>query len=255
MPRLVFEIRYDGSGYAGWQKQSGNLPTVQGDIERALSILARTPVTITGAGRTDKGVHASQTFFHADIPRETVLSAGFARSMRGLLGNDIQLNAVYEVSSDFHARFDALSRTYQYFFSFKPDVFKKNYEWQIRQKLCNPDAMIKTARAFNGDHDFACYSKYNPDVAHTRCVIVHSKIQKIDAMSFTFEITANRFLHSMVRMLTGALVKLGTGMWSEEYVLQKLHKPQSDKTSFSAPAHGLFLKEVHYDQARWVQLL
>lgn len=250
MPRLVFEIRYDGSRFAGWQKQPGGILTIQGEIERALSVLARHPVSIIGAGRTDKGVHARQMFFHTDLSLE-LLDAGFLRSMRGLLGNDIQLMTIHEVHDTFHARFDALSRTYMYYFSFKTDVFTKAYQWQLNQKCIHPITMVSLANLFEGNHDFSSFSKYNPDVANTRCSIFHSQLMEIDALNFVFEIKANRFLHSMVRMLTGALIKVGTGAWSQDYVVQKLNNTTTDTSSFAAPPHALFLNEIHYDRSSW----
>lgn len=243
--RFVIEIAYDGSQYNGWQKQAGQ-PTIQGEIEKALATIFRQPISIMGSGRTDTGVHAKQQFAHFDLKNfSSINNDDVTRSLRGLLPNDIIIKQIQQTSPEFHARFDAKARQYQYQVSQEYNVFQDKYCWVVLIPL-NISHMDEAAKMLNGEIDFETFSKNNPDVNHTKCLIEFCNWKLSDNGQLILSIKANRFLHHMVRSLVGTMVEIGKGKLSIQEFNDMLKIPNRSKCKFTAPPHALFLERVFY---------
>lgn len=243
--RYVIEVAYDGSNYHGWQKQSDDR-TIQGEIEKALSIIFRENVEIMGSGRTDAGVHAEQQYAHFDLPASVkVDSHATLHSLRGIVPHDILVKSIKAVNPDFHARFDAKSRQYRYQIGLKNDVFTDRYTWIVRNNL-NIELMQNAVALLTGELDFAAFSKFNPDVLNTRCKIDFCKLEIVSGERLFFYVKANRFLHHMVRQLAGTLVEIGRERISIEEFRDMFESPGHGRYTVSAPAHALFLEIVEY---------
>jgi tRNA pseudouridine38-40 synthase len=253
MPRYAFVLQYNGSNYAGWQKQHQQA-TVQGEIERAFEILFNLHIPIVAAGRTDAGVHARQMVFHAEIDQVISDAKKVLKSLRGLTPKDILVQQIYLVKDDFHARFDALSRQYSYTFTDRLDLFKNQFEWVIRSGLPHRQAMLESPVLFEGIHDFASFSKQNPDLLNSNCEVFRCVIYEYSPAVYTLEIEANRFLHSMVRCITGVLVQIGQGKCTAEMIRERLSVPDFKSPRFLAPPHALFLDKVNYDTSTWTEI-
>lgn len=245
--RFLIDLSYDGSQYCGWQKQP-NETTIQGELEKALSILFKSDIEIMGSGRTDSGVHAEHQVAHFDAPYTPDLDASrLLHSLRGLLNHDILVSAIKPVNPEFHARFDALSRQYRYQISTDFNVFRDRYTWVVKD-LEEIEEMNHTASLFTGEHDFSSFCKQNPDVNHNRCVIIESKLIQYSQTEWHYHIRANRFLHHMVRSIVSAIVLVGRGKVDSSEVLNWLNHPDKSNFSVKAPSHALFLEKVLYSE-------
>jgi tRNA pseudouridine38-40 synthase len=243
--RYVIEIGYDGSQYNGWQKQPGQ-PTIQGEIENALTTIFRQPISIMGSGRTDTGVHAKQQFAHFDLNSFPAFKKeDIIRSLRGLLPHDILVKDIQQMKPEFHARFDALARQYRYQISQEHNVFQDKYSWVVHSPM-NKSHLDEAATLLTGELDFGTFSKNNPDVNHTRCIIEYCKWVSSDDNQIIFTIKANRFLHHMVRSLVGTMVEIGKGNLTILEFNDMLNEPNRTKCKFTAPPHALFLDRVYY---------
>jgi len=241
MPRVKLIIEYDGYGFNGWQSQK-NQPTIQDSIESALVTVFREQIRITGSGRTDSGVHARNQVAHADIPEMDLLR--LKRSLNGLIPEAIVIKDIRECSSDFHARYDAVSRRYRYYISRVPTAINRTYMWQTFFPL-NYVLMQLGATRLTSVTDFKSFCKTGSSVKHYQC-----NIRKC-TWNFTrdvaiFEIIANRFLHGMVRAIVGTLIEMGRGQLRlDEF--EKIIKARDRRTvRYSVPPQGLVLEEVVY---------
>ncbi|MCH8525523.1 MAG: tRNA pseudouridine(38-40) synthase TruA [Balneolales bacterium] len=250
MPRYAFVLQYDGSMFSGWQKQPGH-STIQADIEQAFSIISGSEISVVGSGRTDAGVHAHAMVFHADLHFDILNPQKFLKSINALTSRDILFQEIYHVDSNFHARFDAGSRRYEYHFTTRPDVFNSKYKWVLRAELTHLDSMREAGKLMEGTHDFASFCKNNPDVNNTKCNVFESKLTAHDEYNYIYTVEANRFLHSMVRCLVGSIVQVGQGKLYLGDLLQRLNQPNILNPKYLAPAHALFLNRVNYDTATW----
>lgn len=242
MRNLKLLIEYDGTNYSGWQRQE-NGPTIQGEIERALSQILQQSVNVIGAGRTDAGVHArGQT---ANVQTNATLQLyEIKHGLNALLPEDIVIHTVEEVSSEFHARYSAKERCYSYSITRTPVALLRNYSWYVKYAL-NIDPMRWASAAILGTHDFESFCKANSDVEHYRCTILSASWQAEETM-LTFTIRADRFLHGMVRALVGTIVDVGRGYISLEDFLDILSKKNRSAAGMAAPAKGLVLEQVIY---------
>jgi tRNA pseudouridine38-40 synthase len=239
--RYLLELSYNGSNYQGWQIQpNGN--TVQGVLNNAISVITRKEVETMGCGRTDTGVHARQYFAHFDT--DEALPERFLRSLNGILPNDIAVHDVRLVSSDFSARFNAISRTYEYHMIFEKDPFLQNLAVRWYQPL-DIDAMNLACRELIGEQDFACFSKVNTDVKHYECNVLSAQWFYRDNI-LVFEVTANRFLRNMVRAMVGTLIQVGESRSTVDQFKEILESKDRTKAGVSVPAHGLYLVSVNY---------
>ncbi len=243
MRNIKLVVEYDGTDFVGWQiQQQGR--TVQQEITSILRQILQEDVNVIGAGRTDSGVHARGQVanFRTNSPLtpETLLNA-----LNGLLPRDICIHAAEEVPEEFHARFDAKERTYRYFIAPRPTAIDRRYSWFSKYTL-DIGVMNTCAKLLEGEHDFCSFSKLNPELSHSRCIVASSHWFESNGM-FVYEIQANRFLHGMVRTLVGTMVHVGRSYRTFDEFRKILNSRERSEAGMSAPPHGLFLESVRYD--------
>ena len=195
--RYFIEIAYNGKNYFGWQRQPKQM-SVQQVIEESLSTLLREDIKITGAGRTDAGVHAKQLFAHFDFEAINNTKALVFR-INSFLPKDISVVNIFQVKDNAHARFDAVAREYEYVISLRKDPFSQDFAYQLN-KIPDVDLMNKTAELLFNHIDFQCFSRSKTDVKTYNCVISKARWELIDN-KLTFTISADRFLRNMVRAI------------------------------------------------------
>jgi tRNA pseudouridine38-40 synthase len=247
--KLILE--YDGTRYSGWQEQA-NARTIMGELRAAAEDLFKTRVEIQGAGRTDAGVHASGQVAHlrANV-RSTPPPATFLHGLNDRLPADIAVLSMEHAPPRFHARHDALTRTYVYQISTRKTAFSKRYVWWVKKTL-DVARMQQAAGLLVGRHDFARFRA--PDPARpeeSTIVVVESAAVETEDDLILFRIEASHFLWRMVRRLAGTLVKLGKAeitldQWKA--LLTAKGEPDLDIAAWTAPASGLFLESVRYPE-------
>jgi len=237
-------IEYDGAQWQGWQTQpDGN--TIQDAVERAFSISLGVPVSITGAGRTDAGVHARGQVAHFRTDRSLDLFR-ILNSVNGILPPTIAIHRIEPSEESFHARFSAISRTYHYHLRGGKSALQPHRDWIV---FPFPDRQLMNAAALqlSGRHDFSafCRSTTRPDA---RMCTVHSAewFPGPSEASLVFVIEANRFLHGMVRAIVGTLVEIGQGRRPATDIHTLLETKNRAHAAASAPARGLFLERIRY---------
>ncbi|MCA0387717.1 MAG: tRNA pseudouridine(38-40) synthase TruA [Bacteroidetes bacterium] len=235
-------IQYDGSNFNGWQIQAKG-KTVQGEIKRALEVLLKHEVVLTGAGRTDTGVHALGQV--ANFKSEQTLDFyRFKHSLNSMLPFTIRIKSMEEVPESFNSRFDALSRSYIYFISNSPSPFNYrfvfNYHYPLDLSLLN-----NLSRPLTGTHDFSSFTKYAKDRENFDCNIKTLKWTQIKDNVVVF-IEADRFLHGMVRAITGTVLRLAKVGGTENDMNDILNSKNREKAYGSVPAKGLFLYKIKY---------
>lgn len=248
-------LEYDGSKYSGWQEQR-NARTVQGQLRQAAEEFFGVPVEIQGAGRTDAGVHARAQVVHLRVRRDKKEDTRrwpapdeILRAINSRLPSDVCLLDVAEAAAAFHARHDAVARTYIYQISTRRTAFFKKYVWWVKQPL-DVAAMSRAAAMLTGRHDFSAFraeDKSRPD--ESPIVVVEDAGIETDGDVILFRITASHFVWRMVRRIVGVLVKLGAGeITPEDFagLLQGHTDPKLDVAAWTAPASGLFLERVTY---------
>lgn len=238
-------IEYDGTDYHGWQRQSRDR-TIQGEIEKALATMLKAPVTLTGSGRTDAGVHALCQV--ANFQCETGLSAEvFQKGLSSLLPDDIVITSCSDAADAFHARYDVKSKIYHYHIVNRPlaPAVGRQYIWHIRKKL-DQKAMHKAIAYLIGTHDFKAFEGTGSPRSHTTRDVMHADLVEEDNGRLVFTIEANGFLRYMVRNIVGTLVDVGLGKLTPENFRQILQSMDRGRAGATAPAQGLFLVEVKY---------
>ncbi|WP_299115076.1 tRNA pseudouridine(38-40) synthase TruA [uncultured Winogradskyella sp.] len=240
--RYFIQLSYNGSAYHGWQIQP-NAVTIQETLQDALSKLLNTKLSITGAGRTDTGVHASQMFAHFDID-ETIDTDTLRFKLNSFLPKDIAIQSVFQVNDDAHARFHAIKRSYEYKIALKKDVFQFDYAYYLHQDF-DVDRMNEAANILLEYTDFQCFSKSNTDVKTYNCKIEYAQWKQEDDM-LIFTISADRFLRNMVRAIVGTLITIGLGKCEVNDMHKIIASKNRGEAGFSVPAKGLYLTEVLY---------
>jgi len=246
MKNYKLTIEYDGTDYHGWQIQASEI-TIQETIETALSAMTREKIRLAGSGRTDAGVHAlGQTANFKTASR--IPADAFFAGLNSLLPADIVITACEAVDDDFHARFSAKIKTYQYriFNCRVPIAVGRKYAWHIRKKL-DVSAMQQAAEHIIGTHDFKSFEGTGSPRAHTIRTVMNAEFSEKDNGYLIFEITANGFLRYMVRNLVGTLVDVGLLKTTQEEFRQILEAKNRDLAGATAPPHGLFLVKVSHD--------
>jgi tRNA pseudouridine38-40 synthase len=242
--RLAVGVEYDGTRYAGWQQQPG-LTTIQDCLQRALSAVADQPVAVVGAGRTDAGVHAVAQVAHFDTTAGRPLR-GWVLGANSHLPPDIAVNWAVEVAPSFHARHSALSRCYRYCIlqrATRPAILRDRVCW-LREPLDVP-AMHEAAQALIGEHDFSSFRAVECQSATPMRRIVSVAV-RADGPLVILEVTANAFLHHMVRNIAGTLIEVGTGERPPQSVADTLAARDRTRAGVTAPAGGLYLWHVAY---------
>lgn len=240
--RYFLELSYNGKAYHGWQIQP-NAISVQEVVESALSKLLNESISITGAGRTDAGVHAIQMFAHFDttsLPDLQYLS----NRLNSFLPKDIAIHDLFTVTPDAHARFDAINRTYEYHLSLKKNAFDFERSYFL-QKPLNVDIMNEGCKILMSYRNFKCFSKAHTDVKTYNCKISNALWTQNES-KLVFEITADRFLRNMVRAVVGTMINLGLGKISIDDLHTIIKSEDRSQAGYSVPAHGLYLTKIQY---------
>jgi tRNA pseudouridine38-40 synthase len=245
MNRYFIQLAYNGTNYHGWQVQPNAL-TVQEVIEKSVSILIGQKVEITGAGRTDTGVHASFFVAHFDLPERLVDPRQFEFKLNAFLPNDIFIIQIFQVEADVHARFSALSRTYRYFLSDHKEPFRKEFTARCNY-LLDFAKMNEAAALLLQFDDFKSFSKLHTDVKTNICNVMKAE-WKIENDLFVFEIKADRFLRNMVRAITGTLIDVGRGKVSIPDFISIIESKNRGEAGASVEACGLFLTDIEYPE-------
>jgi tRNA pseudouridine38-40 synthase len=236
-------LAYDGSGYHGWQIQPGER-SVQQTIEHALSTLMGQEISITGAGRTDTGVHASYFIAHFDLPSALPGSEQLVFKLNRFLPPDIVIYKIWQVPEAMHARFSATSRTYHYHISSLKPLFTRYYSLHVFGSL-DTGEIDRCCDIIRSTVDFTSFSKLHTDVKTNDCRIMHVQ-WKEEENGYLFEIKSDRFLRNMVRSLVGTLLNVGQGKLDSEGFQQIVLAKDRSQAGQSAPARGLFLVDIEY---------
>ena len=245
-PPVKITLEYDGSAYHGWQRQP-NRRTVQGELEEALFLICREPISVVGQGRTDRGVHAEGQVAHAFIAAEDVDLPDLMKRLNGLLGSTCQVRELVLEEEGFHARYSAISRHYRYQITRESSPLRRRTHWYVKDRL-DIEKIGEACTLCYGEHDFGVFCSHSKDQPHTRCTVTAFTLDEKGAI-VTFRIAANRFLHNMVRRLIGEMVLIGRGRHSVELFRSRLDSPGPAEAGLTAPPHGLFLERVVYPMA------
>ncbi|MET4084137.1 tRNA pseudouridine38-40 synthase [Pedobacter sp. UYP30] len=243
--RYFIQLAYNGTLYHGWQTQP-NAIAVQEVLDKAMSICFRQPIATLGCGRTDAGVHASDFYAHFDVldlEEERVLNS--LDSINALLPYQIAAKNLILVEETAHARFDATSRTYQYFIHFSKDPFKLDSSWLLKDRL-DIEQMNLAAAELLKHEDFSCFSKSNTQTFTNNCNIKLAGFEELPDKSLVFTVTADRFLRNMVRAIVGTLVLVGKGKLDAGDLKKIIESKNRSNAGQSVPACGLFLTKVEY---------
>lgn len=248
MSRYFIEISYLGTNYHGWQLQP-NAKTVQLALEDSLKLLTGSSIKTTGAGRTDTGVHARHFTAHFDS-EHSVFSAGnhCVYKLNCILPVDISVKDLYPVKPEAHARFSALSRTYEYRISPHKDPFDTALSWHFSRPL-DIKAMNQAALKLMEYSDFTSFSKLHSDVKTNKCHIMEANWSN-NAGKIIFTIKADRFLRNMVRSIVGTMIEIGQGIIDIQEFKSIITGKDRGLAGFSVPAHGLYLVDIAYPDLR-----
>ena len=236
-------LAYNGAGYHGWQVQPNGV-TVQECVERALSTALRTPIAVTGAGRTDAGVNAAMMVAHFDVEQPIADTHLLIRRLNSIVGRDIAVYSVVRVADDAHARFDATSRTYKYFIGKRKSPFDYHFSWTPPYAL-DVEAMNEAASRLFDYSDFTSFSKLHTDAKTNICRIDHARWED-EGERLVFTITADRFLRNMVRAIVGTLVDVGRGKITVGQFCEIIEKKDRCEAGTSVPGNALFLWDITY---------
>lgn len=243
--RFRLTVHYDGSAFHGWQVQPDQR-TVQGVLEEALSRLADRPRSIIGSGRTDTGVHATGQVFSADMP--DAWSAGNLRkSLNAILPEDLWIESVSATGPDFHPRYDAVRRTYRYEVGTRPAAaspFHRRWCWPLTDPL-ERELLDRAAERVPGERSFEAFAKAGQPERGYRCHVRTAEWSETD-LGVRLTITSDRYLHHMVRYLTGTMIDIARGRRPLDDMARLLENEPGAVTSPPAPARGLFLHHVEY---------
>jgi tRNA pseudouridine38-40 synthase len=236
-------VQYDGTHFFGWQVQTKGR-TVQGEIESVLQkIHHHDKITLNGSGRTDSGVHAKGQV--ASIKIDSSLTAvQLVKAINSGLGKDVRIMSCKEVDEDFHARFSAKERRYEYHTVSEETPFSHKRAWCLKYDM-DFNLLNECAALVVGNHDFTAFCKANAEVEHKRCIVFDSKWKKTST-GMAYHVKANRFLQHMVRFLVGSMVEVGRGRMTIDDFKLFVDGGHPELAVVRAPAHGLYLAEVSY---------
>lgn len=245
MTRYFIELAYNGDGYNGWQIQP-KVPSIQEDINKALTKLLRREINIVGAGRTDTGVNASFFVAHFDTPEEINEMPQVVYKLNRMLSNNIVIHKMYPVPSDLHARFSARSRTYKYFIDKQKNPF--TYPFAFRA-FPTPDIipMNEACKVLFEYTDFTSFSKGHTDTKTNNCLIMKA-VWEDCGNQLVFTIKADRFLRNMVRAIVGTMLAIGEGKLSPGDLRQIIESKNRCSAGTSVPGNALFLCDIEYDR-------
>lgn len=241
MPRYFLEVAYLGTNYSGFQVQQ-NANTIQAEIERALKIFYKNNFDLTGSSRTDAGVHALQNFFHFDS--DLNINHANLYNLNALLNHDIVIKNIFPVKPDAHCRFDAISRTYNYYIhkTKNPFLFSTSYYYPF---TINAGLLHLYASVIIKHQNFTAFSKRNTQVNDFICNIQHS-CWKIENDIWRYEISADRFLRGMIKAIVGTMLRLAKNNANSAELEKIINLKDCNHADFSPPSHGLCLKEIKF---------
>lgn len=241
--RYFLYLSYNGTNYHGWQVQPNGV-SVQEVLKRTLETILRKPTELTAAGRTDTGVHARLMVAHFDTELAVDDKQHFVSRMNSILPNDIAAHKLIQVKADAHARFDAISRRYEYHVVTHKHVFKQNLAVRLNEHL-DFNKMNEAAATLKDYTDFSSFSKLHTDVKTNNCVIYDACWEQ-QGDSWVFRIEANRFLRNMVRAIVGTLLEVGRQKIDIEAFRSIIEAKNRCKAGASVPACGLYLVDIKY---------
>ena len=242
--RILLELSYLGSAYYGWQIQP-DVPTVQGEINRALSVLYGCEILTQGSSRTDRGVHAKSFFCHFDTDRSFDISR-LPMALNANLPRDISVHSARVVDEDFHARFNVKCKTYEYLIWNNPTrnalYSDRALHWWYGADV---EAMDKAAKALCGTHDFAAFKAQGSPVETTVRTIFDAGVER-EGDFIKIHVTGDGFLYNMVRIISGTLLEVGKGNIDPDQISSIIESRNRSLAGATLPAHGLYLTEVKY---------
>lgn len=251
--RYFIQLSYDGTGYHGWQVQPNGV-SVQEVLQKALSTLLRQPTEVTGAGRTDAGVHASMMVAHFDWPaahegegcEEMPLDCTqLTYKLNRLLPPDVAVQTVRPVGPEMHARFSATRRTYHYYIHTRKAPFLRGYSWQVNVPL-DFALMNEAAQVLLEYSDFTSFSKTGTDVKTNICQLTEARWEQLKPGEWRFTVSANRFLRNMVRAIVGTLVEVGRHRMTISQMRHAIEAKDRQRAGESVPGHALYLTNIEY---------
>ncbi|HEY6977566.1 MAG TPA: tRNA pseudouridine(38-40) synthase TruA [Chitinophagaceae bacterium] len=243
MQRYFLEVAYKGTNYSGFQVQH-NANSIQSEVEKALAILFRQQINLTGSSRTDAGVHALQNFFHFNT--EIDITEKNLYNLNSILPADIVAKAFHKVDNSSHCRFDAVSREYNYFVYNRKNPFLRETAYYFPYKL-NFENLQEAAKLLTQYTDFTSFSKRKTQVKSFMCNIYNSE-WLCEKDHTIYKVTANRFLRGMVRGFVGTMLKVATGSVTLEQLKHIIENRDCTRADFSVPSKGLFLVKVNYGE-------
>ena len=258
--RYSIRLSYDGSAFCGWQIQN-NARTVQGELEKALSILSGANVSVVGAGRTDTEVNAINYTAHFDVSDEVSINPGrLACKLNAMLPREVTVHEITACREEFHARFDAQSREYHYFVHFRKDPFYEKFSYRMRFPL-DIEKMNEAASFLIGEHDFRCFEKVGGNNATSICTVTEAswsyyRPSHCEMLGYpysegdyiVFRIKANRFLRNMVRAIVGSLIEVGRGKKDPSWISGLIASGSRSDAGQSVPGKALFFTGAEYRQ-------
>jgi tRNA pseudouridine38-40 synthase len=247
VPHFKLTLAYDGTPFVGWQRQASGT-SIQELLEEAFARLEGRPVAVTGAGRTDAGVHAFGQVAHVSLERE-IDAATLVRAINNHLPPTVRVLQATDVPATFHARFHARAKRYRYRIWNQPVLspFEQPYTWHIPAPVLDVDAMAQAAARVEGRHDFAAFQTAGAERHTTERVVFSSQIAA-ERPLITYEVKGNGFLRHMVRSIVGTLVEVGRGRYPAEWITEVLLSKDRARGGRTAPASGLILVDVEYEQ-------
>ena len=255
--RYRIQLSYDGSAFNGWQIQK-NAPSVQEYVQKALSILLKEEVAVTGAGRTDTDVNAVNYTAHFDTNAPDLDAKCLVYKLNAILPLNIIVHEIVSEAPDFHSRFDAKNREYHYFINRQKDPFIEKYSWRCGYRL-DLKSMNEAASYLLGTHDFRCFEKKGGNNKTSVCTIeeaawqtykpVHASILGFPSEEgdyIVFRIRADRFLRNMVRAIVGSLLEVGRGRQKPDWIKTLLAEGKRSSAGESVPGKALFFNKAEY---------
>ena len=242
MRNIKITIEYDGTNFCGWQIQP-KVRTVQAEFQQALKQIFGKEIKIIGAGRTDSGVHARGQVANFDVDSEMPLEK-IAAALNGNLPKDVRVLEAEEVDLSFHARFAAKKRIYRYYITRRERAINRQYLWCYKSKL-NIEQMQKAANHLIGTLDFKSFCAEKADLPHHFCTVETCSWELNDDL-LILTISANRFIHSMVRIIVGTMIEVGRGALSADDIPEILAARDRKRAGPTAPAKGLILEKIIY---------
>ncbi|GET26155.1 tRNA pseudouridine(38-40) synthase TruA [Prolixibacter sp. NT017] len=245
MQRYFIQLAYDGANYHGWQIQPGSI-SVQEVLEKSISTISREEIHVTGAGRTDTGVHASFFVAHFDAESENLDDQHFTFRLNRFLPPDISVQNIYKVYDKAHARFDATYRTYQYFITKQKDPFSRAFAYH-HYRLLDAEKMNEAAQLLFNYSDFTSFSRTGADAKTGICKMMEAYWTE-EPDRYILTIKADRFLRNMVRAVVGTMLDIGMGKMEPKEIGRIIEAKDRRVAGSSAAARGLFLVDIGYPE-------